>query len=260
MKNIAIIILASLTVVISSCEKIIEPELNGNVAQLVIQGSVTDSIGPYKISITRTADFYAENVYEPVSGANVYITDVTLNVTDTLTEITSGMYSTQILKGIPGNTYVLKVDVEGKEYTSSSTMPKAIALDSVTISYEKSDNFEPVVHYQDPADYQNYYKYSILLNGVSVKRFQTFQDLLSNGKFITDNLSVDDNTIKSGDLVVVTLANVDHNVYEFLKAAQDVAYDNDELVSPALPTSNILGGCIGYFSAQSVSSAKVIVK
>jgi hypothetical protein len=260
MKPITSIALAILMALTCSCEKIIEPELTYSAAQLVIQGAVTDSIGPYHISITKTAGFYAENVYETVSGASVSITDMTLSITHTLIETAPGLYSTSHLKGIPGNTYQLKVNVEGKEYTSTSTMPLPVALDSIGVSYEKSDNFEPVVYFQDPAAYVNYYRYSIQLNGVAVKRFQTFQDLLSNGRYISDNLNVDDNSLKAGDVVVVTLASVDRGVYNFLKEAEDVAYDNDELVSPALPTSNITGGCIGYFSAQSISSKKTIVR
>lgn len=260
MKNItAFIVLYSIIVVFSSCTKTITPPLN-NTTQLVIVGTVSDTTGPYHVSISKTADFYSDNVYPAVSGATVVITDVTANVTDILTEASAGDYITHVITGTPGDSYQLKVILNGKTYTALSTMPKPVLLDSVTVDYDVSNNIRPVANYQDPANQKNYYKYSMQKNGVHVNHFQTFDDRLSDGRYIRDNLDCDTGTFHHGDMVKVSLVGLDAGAFNFLKEAEAVAYDNANLAAPATPISNITGGCIGYFSAQTVSSKTTAIK
>jgi hypothetical protein len=56
------------------------------------------------------------------------------------------------------------------------------------------------------------------------------------------------------------LVGLDAGAFNFLKEAEAVAYNNANLAAPATPTSNITGGCIGYFSAQTVSSKTAVIK
>ncbi|MBV8389662.1 MAG: DUF4249 domain-containing protein [Mucilaginibacter sp.] len=254
MKNNHFFILIALALVmVTACTKTITPPLNYS-PQLVIEGVVSDTAGPYHVSLSKTANFYSDNVYPTVSGATVVITDATANVTDVLSEAASGDYVTHAIIGTPGHTYQLKVMLAGQTYTATSTMPKPVALDSVTVDYSVSNNFRPVANYQDPADQKNYYKYSIQRNGKHVNHFQTFDDRLSNGRYIRDKLDCDTGTFHHGDLVKVDLVGLDFGAFNFLHEAEAVAYDNANLSTPATPTSNITGGCIGYFAAQTVSS------
>lgn len=261
MKNIPALltVLSFLIIFFSSCQKTITPALN-NTPALVIEGVVSDTAGPYHVNISKTANFYADNVYPSVSGATVVITDVTTNITDILSESSPGNYTTHIIIGKPGDTYQMKVTLDGQTYTASSTMPKLVPLDSVTFDYSKTNNIRPIANYQDPADQKNYYKYSSKKNGIPVKHFQTFDDRLSNGRYIRDNLDADTGTFNHRDLVTVSLVGVDAGAFNFLKEAENVAYNNSSLVAPATPTSNITGGCVGYFSAQTVSSKTATVK
>jgi hypothetical protein len=260
MKNInPFLTLVSIIVAFSSCTKTITPPLN-NSTQLVIEGAVSDTTGPYHVSISKTANFYSDNVYPTISGATVVITDITVNVTDLLTETSAGSYTTHTITGAPGHTYQLRVMLDGKTYTALSTMPKPVLLDSVTVDYSVKNNIRPVANYQEPADQKNYYKYSMQKNGVHVNHFQTFDDRLSNGRYIRDKLDCDTGTFHHGDGVKVSLVGIDANAFNFLKEAEAVAYDNANLAAPATPTSNITGGCIGYFSAQTVSSKTAVVK
>jgi hypothetical protein len=61
-------------------------------------------------------------------------------------------------------------------------------------------------------------------------------------------------------VVRLSLVGIDKAVYTFLSEAELIAYSNDNLAAPATPTSNITGGCLGYFSAQTVSSKMGIVR
>jgi hypothetical protein len=205
--------------------------------------------------------FYANNSYPGVSGASITITDSTSGLRDVLTETTTGCYTTHsIVQGIHGHTYLLNVSLNGMTYTSSSTMPQPVALDSVTFDNQTKNTIRAVANYQDPIGVVNFYKYSLVINGVFDPRFQTFEDRLSDGRYIRDKIDADTSEIKLNDLVQLSLVGVDKNVYTYLNEAEDIAYNNAQLAAPATPVSNITGGCLGYFSAQTVSSKKKIVK
>lgn len=242
-----------------SCTKTVTPTLN-NVSQVVIEGQVSDTAGPYHVHINKTTDFYNDNVYPTVSGATVMITDSNTNITDVLTEASAGDYITHTITGVDGHTYKLTVILDGKTYKSSSTMPQLVQLDSIGIDQDVNNNTRPIAEYQDPAGQHNYYKYSMERNGVHVKHFQTFDDRLSNGRYLRKSLDCDTGTFHKGDLVKVDLVGLDKGAFTFLNEAENVAYSNGSEAAPATPTSNISGGCVGYFSAQTVSSKTTILK
>lgn len=249
-------------IIVVACTKTITPALNTAAPQLVIQGAISDTPGPYYVSIVNTVGFYAPNTYPGVSGATITVTDSTTGLSDALTETTTmGMYMTHsITKGMPGHTYLLNISLNGKTYTSSSTMPQPVALDS--ISFNVSDTTQPFCYanYQDPPGIVNYYKYSMVLNGVPDKRFQTFEDRLSDGRYIRDKVDADTGEIKNNYTVKLCLVGIDKGVDTYLKEAAGIAYNNGGLASPATPATNIAGGCLGYFSAQTVSSKTGVVR
>ncbi len=244
-----------------ACTKTITPALNTAPAQLMIQGAVSDTAGPYYVSIVQSVGFYANNTYPGVSGAAITITDSTTGLHDSLTEVATGLYITHtLLQGTPGNTYLLHITLGGKLYTASSTMPQPVLLDSVNFDTSDNKQIRAVANYQDPAGIVNYYKYSTVINGMLDKRFQTFEDRLSDGRYIRDKMDDDTSEIKRNDVVQLCLVGIDKGVYTFLSEAENIAYSNNNLAAPATPTSNITGGCLGYFSAQTVSSKTSMVK
>jgi hypothetical protein len=245
----------------TSCQKVITPPLSSGAPQLVIEGAVSDTSGPYHVYISKTVSFYADNTYPNVSGASVIITDVTAGLQDQLTETSAGIYTTHTISGTPGHTYQLQVVVNGQNYKAVSTMPLPVLLDSISFDYTAVKNMiQPTVHYKDPAASANFYKYDITVNGVKLKRFQTDEDRLMNGRYINENLVTDTGAIKKNNLVLVNLVGVDKGAYNFLTQAESIAFYNDQLSTPATPTSNISGGCMGYFSAQTVSGKSNTVK
>ncbi len=255
-----IFILLSLAL-FTSCTKTITPALNNASAQLVIQGVISDTAGPYFVSIVNSVGFYADNTYPGVSGASITITDSTTGLHNALSETTPGLYITHMLtKGLYGHTYLLTVSLNGNTYTSSSTMPQPVALDSVTFDNTTKNTIRAQANYQDPRGVANFYKYSLIINGVSDPRFQTFEDRLSDGRYIQDKVDADTSEIRLNDQVQLSLVGIDKNVYTYLSEAENIAYSNDNLAAPATPVSNISGGCLGYFSAQTVSSKKASVK
>jgi hypothetical protein len=252
-------------ILFSSCQKVVNLNLKNTTPQLVIQGEITDSPGPYTISISQTVDFYADNVFPGISGAIVKISDSD-GITDSLTETSKGVYSTHTLTGKPGNTYSLSVSLQNVQYTAVSTMPSVVSFDSLTILTNSGFNqkrINAVVNFQDPAGVPNYYEFLEYINGQPFRNnIFVLSDRLSDGKYISSTLRTDSSYINTGDRVDVKMYTIDENIFNyFLQLRQSSGTGAfNSTASPANPTSNISGGALGYFSAQTVQTKSIIVQ
>ncbi len=247
-----------------SCQKVVNLNLNTIPPQIVIQGEVTDSAGPYSITINKSVDFYAPNTFPPVSGAVVKLSD-NLGNQDSLIEYTPGIYSTTAFLGRPGRTYTLSVTVNGNTYTAISVMPMPVKLDSIT--FEQTSGFginqiNAMVNFQDPPGVPNYYQFIEYINGKQFnKEIFIFDDRLSDGKYISTTLRTDSSYLNPGDALKVYMYSIDQNVYNyFLQLRQSSGTGAfNSTASPANPTTNITGGALGYFSAHTTQYQTITV-
>jgi hypothetical protein len=240
---------------LTSCTKVINVNLNSAGPEIVIEGNLNDGPGPYLVRLTQTVNFSDPNLFPPVTGAIVLITDVTAGYTDSLAEGVPGTYTTKNLThGVPGHQYQLFVSTNGETYTASSTMPLPVALDSV--SFYSSSIFgktrtNAVANFQDPAGIANYYTFTEYLNGQQVDRTFDFNDRLSDGKYVRLQL-FNDSTINPGDKVRIEMHCVDNPVWQYFNTLGQAKGNNSQSVTPANPVSNISNNALGYFSAQTI--------
>ena len=262
MKNFKIFILPLMCLFICSCTKVISVNLNDTNANIVIEGVVDDNPGPYQVKISQTVNFSEPNVFPPVSGATVTITDSTTGITDNLIESSAGLYSTQNLnQGQSGHTYQLHVSANGKIYTASSTMPEPVTLDSVTFystSAFGTDRTTAVANFQDPAGMPNYYTFTEWVNGRQINQAFNFSDRLSDGRYLSLQLFNDSTYIQSGASVQVEMHCVDQTVWSYFNTLGQARGNNSQSVSPSNPISNISNNALGYFSAQTVQSKQAV--
>ncbi|HEV3412794.1 MAG TPA: DUF4249 domain-containing protein [Puia sp.] len=258
MKN-AKLILITAALSLFSCKKIVTLKLNNVPQAIVIQGEVTNQPGPYYVTISRPVDFYADNNFPPVSGATVVITDNS-GQTDSLIEVSPGVYGTHILQGAPDEQYTLSVTAGGVTYTAVSTMPATVNLDSVTFVSNSGfgrKRISAVANFQDPVGEKNYYQFIEYLNGAQLtKDLFVFDDRLSDGRYIDYTLFNDSSYLQQGDNLTVNMYCIDSAVYNYffqlLQSGGAGSFNTS--ASPANPTSNISNGAYGYFSAHTVSS------
>ncbi len=268
----------------SSCQKEVFINLNNVTPIIVITGSVTDKPGPYTVTLSKTVNFYNPNVFPPVDSAQVTISDNT-GKTYTLAETSAGVYQTNILtKGIPGTTYTLNVVVPGGgRYTSVSTMPFPVKIDTVTMTKTTGkrggfggfggggggNNIDTVMYtidmsFHDPAQDSNYYRTAQLYAGKEAISLSVFSDRYSNGKIITPRTMRLDSSLHviEGDSLTVELESIDKATYNFFRTFRNVesgAGTSFLSASPANPISNISNGALGYFTAYSVTSKNVLI-
>lgn len=260
----SILFILALVFSVMACTKTIEVPLQNAGAQLVIEGKILNTPGPYYVLLSNSTKVSAGSKYPAVSGAVVKITDKTSGKTEQLKEIVAGKYATKSIIGAPGHTYQLTAVIKGNTYTASSMMPKAIKLDSVTfqkISVIGDERIFAVGNFRDPAGTENYYIFKEYVNGRDRSGITfAFDDRLSDGKKIAQSLFTDSSFIRKGDKVSIEMSCVDKKVYTYFNSLMIAG--NSQSGTPANPISNITGknNALGYFSAQTISKSENIVK
>lgn len=245
------------------CKKVIDVKLKNSDVKTVIFGEINNHSGPYKVTISQSVNFTSSNNFPPLSHA--FVTMSGGGVTDTLVEKEAGTYYTSNIKGEPGKLYELLVSANGKVFTASSRMPMPVALDSLTFVLGRNNNLYPVANFQDPRGVANYYQFIEFVNG---KRFNNgrgnlvFDDRLSDGRYITRTLYDDGDDIKSGTTLMVQMNCIDSAVFTYLNELLQISGNGGGFSSPAPdnPESNISGGALGYFSANTISKKIVEIQ
>ncbi|SKB49741.1 DUF4249 domain-containing protein [Daejeonella lutea] len=253
------------TAILCSCEKVIDVNLSDSESKYVIEGIVTNEAGSSRILVTRSNNF-ADGSYENIRGALV---EVESNGTvTTFTEANPGVYRNTAFKGNSGNVYNLRVVINGQTFTSKSTMPARVTLDSLFLTVDNLDKTTryATVSYRDPRGRKNYYRFIQFKNGKKEKSIFTESDEFSNGDQVETQLDnsdrIDDSNpaLKKGDLLEVEMQCIDAAVYKYWFSVVDGgANGNSENAAPANPVTNIIGGALGYFSAHTMQKKSLII-
>jgi hypothetical protein len=248
--------------ILSSCEKVIDIDLEEGSKKYVIEGTVTNVAGsPHEVKISQTKKFEDNNNFVGISGATVTI-QVNNSTSYTLSEASNGIYQTTAFTGVPGNTYKLSITVNGNNFTAESTMPsKIVTLDTLTVSDLAfgGNSFKTIAPaYIDPVGLGNSYRFIQYANGVQVKRIFVQNDELSDGLKITRPMVNPDSELKNGDIIKVEMQCIDTNIYTYWYSLDQASTGNSS-ATPANPVTNISGGALGYFSAHTVTSKTVSI-
>jgi len=258
MKLIVRVFLIS-AIALSSCEKVIQPDLKDIEPQLVIEGEISDQPQNSQIRISRSTSFTQSGSFNWVANALVNISDDVGN-SESLVMQSPGIYSSSTLTGVPGRTYLLKVYCDGKEYTSTCKMPDAVTMDTLfQMTQVANDNTRrfliPV--YDDPVSEINFYRIKVYANSKPVNNIFVRTDRLTNGTKVTQPVGPFFLDLLPGDTAKVVLYSIDKSVYDYFNGLEQALDGNS--AAPANPVSNISGGCLGYFSAHSLSERKLHV-
>jgi hypothetical protein len=261
MKTVRIILSVLLILFHSSCEKVLDINLNDSDPKLVIEGIVTNQSAPQVIKISRSIPISDSNIFPGVSNAEVTVTDNAGRVF-IFTEQSPGIYVNSTLKGQPARIYKLKVVSDGNEYTATSTMPSQVNIDLLRLTettFFKREIKSVDVFYIDPLFDTNYYRFILSINGVPSKNIYVYKDDFDQGKIVYKELQDPDNDLVSGDVVEVEMECIDKNIYRYWYGLNENKTNGGILTIPANPVSNISNKALGYFSAHTVHRKSIIV-
>lgn len=247
------------SIVLSACEKVIEPDLKNTEPQLVIEAEISDQPQSSQVRISMSTAFTQPGSFNGVTDAIVTITD-DLGNSESLMMQSPGIYQSATLTGVPGRTYFLMVYYEGKEYTSTCKMPAAVTIDTLLQNTQTANGntrrfLIPV--YNDPSAETNFYRIKVYANNEPIDKIFARTDRLTNGTYVTQPVGPFFLDLIPGDTAKVVLYGIDESVYNYFNGLEQTLDGNS--AAPANPPSNISGGCLGYFSAHSQSTSSILV-
>jgi len=249
-----------LSVLFCSCEKVINVNLDTAPNQIVVEGNITDKNEIQTVKITQSVPYTDQNVYPAVKGALVTVTDNVGN-SWSFKEIEPGIYTVGPFKGITGRTYMLNVSVNNKVYTARSVMPRHVKMDSLSlkiITFEAKDYKQIQVHYKDPREEENQYRWIMKINNVQTRRIFVTNDRFTNGNRVSEVLyytKEDNEPLVKGHKVWVEAQSIDKNIFTYwFTLSQQIMKGPGGGVTPGNPPSNISNNALGYFSAHTTEA------
>lgn len=263
----------------TSCEKVIDLDLNDSDKRLIVEGLITNSDTDQFIGLRWSNNFYEPIQIMPVEKAAISITNG--EQTATITEQTFGNYLVENLNYLPGESYSITITADGQSYTSNSVMPQVVAIDSISFipvedlegffgkrpggkdgkdgeEEELIPEFSVYIHFTDPINIDNYYRLKVSKNGESIDyRIRVWDDQFRDGQSSTEMIY---ENFALGDSIHVQLISIDLGAYTFYNTLNELEGQDESGSSPANPNSNINNGAIGCFNVANTSEVEMIVE
>jgi hypothetical protein len=262
MKKIAVIIATAMA--LSSCEKVIELNLNNAEPKVIIEAALSNQAEPATVKISKTVNFYNNNNFEGVSGAKVSIKDAAGKET-LLTETSVGIYQSQKYQAKEETTYTLNVEVEGKKYEAKSTMPKAVILNNIETSFSKAgpagENFQITPIYTDPLEKGNAYRFIQYANNKPDPTYYVSNDYVRNGLVNIRPIFNPNYKLTEGDNYTLEMQCIDNSTYNYFYTLSQISGNGPGGgITPTNPPNNWNNGALGYFSAHTTQKISKVLK
>lgn len=266
MRHLYILVLA---ITFTACEKVIDIDLNSSSPRVVIDAQLSNLPGECSLELSRTLNFDDTIAYPRLSGALVTITDLGSGSIDTLREDSIGRYVHPLLAGIPGRSYELMVQYEGKQYSARATMPPVVELDSILVDStnftgprgpanpdgSRRVNVLVFAFFTEPVGQRNNYYFKVTQNDTIAHDFSIYSDLGADGQPLLRPIFI---RAWEGSEVVFDLQSIDDATYEYLNGL-NLNLDQGS-ATPANPKGNITGGAIGHFRVHTSSKERFVVR
>ena len=250
--------------ILNSCTEKIELDLDNTTPEIIIEGSISNYLDNHRVTITKSQDYYNFNLPEAVEKAEVQI--ISQQDTFYLFEVGHGVYITGYIKGIPGNTYSLVVNIENHIFTAQSTMPPEPVIDSIKFEQNKNEPevFDVLLYTQEPPE-DNYYYWDLMKDRypitTSLDKLRFANDDLINGNYLS-GLKVHAIEAEPGSRVTLIMASIPGDYFNYcLSILKETKYsDNPFEPAPSNPETNIKGGALGFFHAYSDTRKTRVVR
>src|SRR5574343_1927681 len=239
----------------TSCTKVIDVDLNSKDPQFVIEGFVTLGETTHQVKITKSLDIDQGIAFPTVDNAVVTLID-DLGASTSLNLVSPGVYECTGYAVSEGRTYTLTVSVDGKVFVASGEMMQDIPLSSVqTFDFAFGpDTIHAIVPLrQDIANVKNFFQFNLYNNHERVVGNFIQSDQYNDGNMMMEPLFADG--INSGDTIDVVMFGIEETVYDYFYTLQQ----NEQGATPANPTSNFSGGCLGYFSVRTKDVGQIVI-
>jgi hypothetical protein len=272
MKNIKIYFLIILPMLLASCEKVIDVDLNTMAPKLVIDASIKWQKGTLgneqTIRLSTTTSYYSSQV-PTVSGATVFITDAANNIFNFVETAGTGNYICTDFTPILNGNYFLTVILNGQTYNATETLKPVPPIDSIAqqdnTGFSGKDT-EIKTFYTDNGTTNDYYLFKFKPSFTAIPIYFLQDDRNFQGNQIFGLYRSEE--LKPGQNFEVTLSGISKQYYNYMRILVSIAGNSSG--SPfQSPSATVRGNIInntteanyplGYFSLSEQDSRNYIV-
>ncbi len=254
----------SLTFLLSSCEDIIDVELDSIKPRIVIEGVINDMDKQCQIKLSKTSDYFKPGELPVVTGASVTVIN-DHGIATEFEESAPGTFTSQCLKGTENASYTLQVWAEEESYMANCTLPQKVHIDSLSFDippllFDIQDGLMVTCYFQDPGDVRNYYRMKAYKKGDELAGDQS--KFIFNDDFMDGNVMImpwELNSFHPMDTVVVELQNLDQATYDYYRTLFPILGGGFGASNPANPETNISNDALGYFGAYTICRDTVVI-
>jgi hypothetical protein len=218
-------------ILLTSCEDVIELDLDEGTPAVVIDGWVLLDMEkpnqvPDTIKLKRTIPYFDNRPLPPITNALVIISASDGQI-DTLTEISAGHYITNSLTKAIGLRYTLDVFYEGEHYQGISTLNRVPPIDSLKLVFTPRNGLIEEGYYlyyfgPEPEGRGDCYRFKIFRNG---RLLNSIQDLIvTDDGFLLDGVYIDSLPVAGngppkyffeGDTIRCEVHSINRNALEY---------------------------------------------
>lgn len=256
MKNYILLLLSLLSL---SCSKVIDVEYQEIEPIYVVQSVISDE-GSY-LRLTQSANMEEQLQPEGVETAQVSVVSEDGKSFE-LEYYAEGYYLPYYPQKLTeGKNYTLNLEVEGQTFSSTALLPSTPVISDVIFSQQQFTADMNLVFCTvailDTPGQENYYRYRFRYfvtdeveeeSGEEPSWSLLKEDVDGEKVWVMTHLYTPDRELEDGDEITVEVQSISRGAYEFFYTLSLSGSSSTN------PSSNIDGGCIGYFSPYSVAS------
>lgn len=268
MKNLKYIILLLTAIVFTSCEKVIDVDLDTAKPRLVIDAAIKWEKGTtgneQKIKLTTTTGYFNTTI-PTVSGAEVNVTNIDNNQTFNFIENPgTGEYICSTFQPSLKGNYTLTVKLLGETYTASETLNPVPAIDSIEQNNHggfTGKDIEIKFFYKDDGTTNDFYLFKYKPSFTVIPSYEVSDDKFYQGNEIFGIYSDED--LKSGQDFEIAINSASQRYYNYMSILISIAGSNGGSPfqsPPATLHGNIVNAtnldnyALGYFSLSETST------
>lgn len=273
MKLLQKILMLSVGLFLTGCEDVITVDLDTASPRLVIDASIdwkkNTAGNEQKIVLSTTTGYYSPE-FPSVSGAIITVTNPSDTVFEFVETPGTGQYICSNFLPVIGQTYNLKIVLNGETYTASETftaVPEIEAnIDQNNEGGMTGDEIEITFYYKDDASQANSYLNSVTQPYTPFPELEVEDDEHTNGNLMQESYSHED--FKAGDQIIIKLYGISKSYYNYMYRLI-LASGNDGSPFPTTPSAvrgNIVNQtnsnnfAFGYFRLSEVATKNYTVQ
>jgi hypothetical protein len=268
LKNIFFLAFAIMS--LTSCEEIIELDLENAASKIVIDAIVDATAQNARVILTKSNGFYDPIALDFVADATVNLTLADGSIVN-LPMLQDGIYVAFGINVAEGDELTLTViDGDGNEYKATENVPHSVAIDSlevITTSNAGPDGgpfsggdvqyYQIFTHWQDMADKESFYKIRATVNDtLQTGLILLLDDVNRNGEAFSRPFF---QTFEEGDTVTIQLLSIDVGSYRYFSDLGGSGGAGFSSTTPFNPKSNFTNNPLGYFGIVRTDEKTVIL-